>query len=163
MGITKPCTHLHPPPSTSTHLHPAPCISTKLISTSTQLRPPPPNSFQPARSSLQHPQSYKNQNIARNWGISPNLGKKFQNCLFFLKIGTHGILEELILHPDLVFQKSNPKINFWANLVRRSQNSPFCLKIGIHGILDELIQLPDLVFQNCKAKIHFWVNLGQKI
>ena len=112
MGITKPCTHLHPPPSTSTHLHPAPCISTKLISTSTQLRPRPPNSFQPARSSLQHPQSYKNQNIARNWGISPNLGKKFQNCLFFLKIGTHGILEELILHPDLVFQNPTPKSIF---------------------------------------------------
>ena len=33
--------------------------------TSTQLHPPPP-------SSLQHSQQYLNQNIARNWAISPN-------------------------------------------------------------------------------------------
>ena len=45
-GITKPCPHLHPAPSTSTQLH-----------------PPPPSSFQPPPSSLQHPQQYLNQNI----------------------------------------------------------------------------------------------------
>ena len=65
MGITKPCTHLHPAPSTST----------QLISTSTQLHPPPP-------SSLQQPQQYLNQNFARNWAISPNLGQKIKNCPF---------------------------------------------------------------------------------
>ena len=51
IGITKPCIHLHP----ALHL-------------------PPPNSFQPSPSSLQHPQRYKNQNIARSWEISSNLG-----------------------------------------------------------------------------------------
>ena len=66
MGIAKPCTHLHPAPSTST----------QLISTSTQLHPPPHSLFQPPPSSLQHPQQYSNQNIARNWAISPNLGRK---------------------------------------------------------------------------------------
>ena len=52
-------------------------------STSTQHHPPPPSSFQPPPSSfqlppspLQHPQRYKYQNIARNWAISPNLGRK---------------------------------------------------------------------------------------
>ena len=58
MGITKPCTHLHPAP------------------------PPPPSSFQPPPSSLQHPQQYLNQNIARNCAISPNLGRKIENCPF---------------------------------------------------------------------------------
>ena len=82
LGITKPCTHLHPAPSTST----------QLISTSTQLHSPPP-------SSLQHPQQYLNQNIV----ISPNLGQKIKSCPFFLKIGTHGILTMLILIPALVF------------------------------------------------------------
>ena len=71
-GITKPCTHLHPVPSTST----------QLISTSTQLHPPPPSSFQPSPSSLLQPQQYLNQNIARNWAISPSLDGKIKNCPF---------------------------------------------------------------------------------
>ena len=50
--------------------------------TSTQLHPPPPSSFQPPPSSLQHPQQYLNQNIARNWAISPNLGRKIKSCPF---------------------------------------------------------------------------------
>ena len=58
----------------STQLHPALSTSTQVISTSTQLHPPPHSSFQPPPSSLQHPQQYLNQNIARNWAISPNLG-----------------------------------------------------------------------------------------
>ena len=56
-GITKACTHLHPVPSTPIQLH-----------------LPPSSSFQPPPSSLQHPQQYLNQNIARNLEISPNLG-----------------------------------------------------------------------------------------
>ena len=79
MGITKPCTYLHPAPSTST----------QLISVSTQLHPPPPSSFQTPPSSLQHPQQYLDQNIERNWAISPNLGRKIKSCPFSLKIGTH--------------------------------------------------------------------------
>ena len=93
MGITKPCTHLHPAPSTST----------QLISTSNQLHPPPPNSFQPPLSSLQHSQQYLNQNIARNWAISPNLGQKSKWSPFSLTIGTHDILEVFIPNPDLDF------------------------------------------------------------
>ena len=78
--------------------------------TSTQLHPPPP-------SSLQHPQQYLNQNIARNWAIFPNLD-----------------------------QISNPKIHFWANLGPKIQSCPFCLKIGTHGISRMLILIPTLVF-----------------
>ena len=69
IGITKPYTHLHPAPSTSI----------QLISTSTQLHPAPPSSFQPPLSSLHRLQQYLNQNIARNWAISPNLGRKIKS------------------------------------------------------------------------------------
>ena len=41
------------------------------------------STFQPPPSSLQYPQRYYNQNIARNWVISINLGEKSQNCLFW--------------------------------------------------------------------------------
>ena len=51
MDIAKPCTHL---------------------------QPSRPWSFQRPLSSLQYPQRYKNQNIALNWSISPNLGQKIQ-------------------------------------------------------------------------------------
>ena len=49
---------------------------------STQLHPPPLSSFQSLLSSLQHLQQYLNQNIARNWAISPNLGQKIKSCPF---------------------------------------------------------------------------------
>ena len=84
-------TQLHPPPPNSIQLHPPPPSSFQ----------PPHSSFQPPPSSLQHPQRYKNQNITRNWTISPNLGRKIQSCPFCLKIDTHGILELLIPNPDL--------------------------------------------------------------
>ena len=136
MGITKRCTQLHPAPSTST----------QLILTSTQLHPLPPSSFQSPPSSPQHPQQYLNQNIARNWGISPNLERKIESCPFWLKIGTHGKLEVLIPNPDLDFWNSNPKIHFWANLGPKTKSCPFCLKIGTHGISRMLILIPTLVF-----------------
>ena len=131
---------------TVTHLHPPPSTSTQLISTSTQLHLPPTTSFQPPFSSLQHPQQYQNQNIARNWVISPNLGQKIKSCLFCLKIGTHGILEVLIPNPGLEFGNSDPKIHFWASLGRKSQNCSFCLTICTHSISKMLILIPILVF-----------------
>ena len=106
---------------------------------STQLHPPPLSSFQLPPSSLQHPQQYSNQNIARNWVISPNLGRRIQICPFWLKIGPHGILEVVIPNPELDFWNSNPKIHFWANLGSKRQSCLFCLKIGTHGISRMLI------------------------
>ena len=97
-GITKPCTQLHPPPPSSTQLHPS-----------------PPSSFQPPPSSLQDSQQYLNQNIAPNWPISPNLGRKIKTRPFWLKIGTYGILEMLIPNPNLDFLS-------WANLGQKSQS-----------------------------------------
>ena len=50
-----------------------------------------------------------------------NLGRKNQSCLFFLKIGTHGILTMLILIPTLVFWISDRKSIFgqiWAKKVK---------------------------------------------
>ena len=147
---------MHLPPSNFTQLHLAP-------STSTQLHPPLPSSFQPPPSSLQHPQQYLDQNIARNWAISPNLGQKIKSCPFWLKIGTHGILEVLIPNPDLDFWNFDPKIHFWANLGPKIQSCPFCLKIGAHSISRMLIPNPDLDFWNFDPKIHFWANLDPKI
>ena len=145
MGITKPCTHLHQAPSTSTQLH-----------------PPSPSLFQAPPSSLQHPQRYLNQNIARNWAISPNLRRKVKSCPFSLKIGSCGILEVLIPNVDLNFWNFGPKIHFWVNLGPKNQNYPFCLKIGIYSISRMLILNPDLDFWNFDPKIHFWANLGPK-
>ena len=143
---------MHPAPPSSIHLHLAPPSSTQLISTSNHLHPPPPSTFQPPLSSLQRPQQYLNQNIARNWAISPNLGRKIKSCPFWLKIGTNGILEVLISNLDLDFWN-------WANLGPKMQSCPFCLKIGAHGISRMLIPNPDLDFQHFDPKIHFWANL----
>ena len=91
--------------------------STQLISSFTQLHPPLPSSYQSPPSCLQYPQQYFYQNIARNWPISPNLDRKMKSCQFWLKIGTHAILEVLIPNPDLHYWNFNPKSIFgqiWA-------------------------------------------------
>ena len=136
MGITIPCTHLQPASS----------MSTQLISISTQLHPRPPSSCQPLPSSLQHPQQYLNQNIARDWAISPNLGQKIKGCPFWLIIGIYGILEVVIPNPDLGFWNSDPKIHFLATLGPKIQSSLFCLKFGAPSISRMLIPNPDLDF-----------------
>ena len=143
MGITKSCTQLHP-----------------ALPRSFQ---PPPSSFQPPPSSLQHPQQYLNQNIARNWAISPGLGRKIKSRPFWLKIGPHDILEVLIPNPDLDFQNFDPKIHFWANLNPKTQSWRFCLKIGVRSISRMQIPNSHLDFWNLDPKIHFWANLGPKI
>ena len=132
-----------------THLHPAP-------STSTPLHLPP-------RSSLQHPQRYKNQNTARNWAISPNLGLKIQSCLFSVKIGTHGILEVLNPNLDLDFWNSDPKIHFCVTLGRKSQSYLFCLKSGTRDILRMLILIPALVFWISNLKSIFGQIWSKKV
>ena len=126
------------------------------------MQPPPLSSFQPPLSSLQYPQQYLNQNIARNWAISPNLGRKIKSCPFWLKIGTHGILEVLIPNPDFNFWNSNPKIHFWANLGPKIRSCSFCLKIGAHSISRMQILNPELQFWNSNPKTHFWENFGWK-
>ena len=153
---------MHPAPPSSIHLHSAPSTSTQLISTPTQLHPPPPSSFQPTPNFLQHPQQYLNQNIARNGAISPNLGRKIKKCPFWLKIGTLGILEIWIPIPDLDFWNSDPKIYFWANLGRKSLSCSFFLKIDPHGTLAMLILIPTLVFWISDPKFIFGQIWAQK-
>ena len=58
---------MHPPPPSSFQPPPS------------SLHPPPPSSFQPPASSLHHLQQNLNQNIARNWAIYPNLGRKIKS------------------------------------------------------------------------------------
>ena len=102
-GITKPCTHLHPASSTSTQLH-----------------PPPTSSFQPPPSSI-HLHAALCNTLNNTWtkilhiiGQFPQIyAKKSKSCPFWQKVGTWGILEVLILNPDLHFWNSNHKIHFW--------------------------------------------------
>ena len=131
LGITKPCTQLHPAP---------------------------PSSFQPLISSLQHSQQYSNQNIARNWDTEndthgilevlipnadldfwnsdpkihfwANLGPEKQNCSFCLKIGTHGISRIAILIPTLVFWISNEKSIFGQIWVKKVKVAYFACKLA---------------------------------
>ena len=66
---------------------------------------------------MHHAQQYLNQNIARNWVISPKLGQKMKSCPFWLKSGTHGMLQVLIPNPDLDLEIPTPKSIFgqiWA-------------------------------------------------
>ena len=140
---------------TSTQLHPPP-------PSSTQLHPPPPSSFQPPPA-LCNSQQYLNQSIARYWVISPNLGQKIKSCLFWLKTGTRGILEELILNPDLDFWNSYPKIHFWANLGPQIQSCLFCQKIDAHSISRMLIPNPVLDFKISTPKLIFWQIWAQKL
>ena len=128
LGITRPCTQLHPAP---------------------------PSSFQPLLSSLQHSQQYSNQNIARNWDTEndthgilevlisnadldfwnfdpkihfwANLGPEKQNCSFCLKIDTHGISTNGDSYSDISFLNFQRKIHFWTNLGQKSQSCLFCL------------------------------------
>ena len=104
MGITKPCTHFHPAPSTST-----------------QLFQPPTSSFKPPSSSL-YP-------IARYWAISPNFGRKIKSCPFWMKIGRHGILEVLIPNPNLDFWNFDHKIHFRATLGQKFKAVRFVWKL----------------------------------
>ena len=129
---------------------------------SIQPHPPPPSSFQTPPSSLQHLRQYLNQNIARNWAISPNLGQKIKKGPFWLKIGTLGILELWIPIPDLDFWNSDPKIYFWANLGRKSLSCSFFLKIDPHGTLAMLILIPTLVFWISDPKSIFGQIWAQK-
>ena len=149
-------THLHPTPPNSIHLHPAhfnlhPALSTSTepISASTQLSAAPSTIFEP--------------NIARNWVISPNLGRKIKSCPIWLKIGTHSILEVLIPNPDLDFWNPFPKIHFWANLDPKIQGCPFCLKIGAHSISRMLILIPTLVFWISNPNFFFGQIWAKKV
>ena len=137
---------MNPPPPKSIHLHSALPSSTQHHPSPPSSFQSPPSSFQPSLSSLQHSQQYLNQNIPRNWAISPNLGQKIKSCPIWLKIGTYGILEVLIPNPDLDFWNSHPKIHFLGKFGPRNSNlSIFFLKIGTHGISRMLILIPTLV------------------
>ena len=132
-----------------------------------QLHPPPPSSFQPSPNSLQHPQQYSNQNIARNGAISTNLGGKnsklsilTENWLtWHLECADSEFRNFDILNFEIEFLTQ--KSIFWANLGQKSQSCSFCLKIGTHGVSRMLILIPTLIFWNCD-KIHFQANLDPK-
>ena len=128
---------MHPPSPSSTD----PPTSTQLILVSTRISATTSN--------------YTNQNIARYWTISPNLGRKNQSYPFYLKVGKHTLwrfwfwIRFRIRNLD--FRSFVHKIRFWANLGQRSQSCLFCLIFVLTS-----------VFWNSKPKSSFWTNLSQK-
>ena len=119
MDIAKPCTHLHPVPFTFPQLHPAPPTFTH----------PHPAYFS-LHLALCSILNFMRTKMSRVIGQFLQIqAEKIQSCLFFLKIGTHGILEVLIPNPWLDFWNSNPKIHFLANLQWKSQNCCFASKL----------------------------------
>ena len=137
------CLTVHPPPPNSIDLHLAPSTSTQLISASTQLSVTPSAlldpkcctqlSFLPKTQHIRYLGGANSKSrfrflkffwprFAQKWilRLAQNLflGKfrpKKSKLSIFLNIGTHGILEVLILNLELEFQNSDPKIYFWAN------------------------------------------------
>ena len=123
-------TLLHPPPPSSIHLHPA----------HFSLHPALWNTLNVIRTKISyligqfpHIQAEKFKVVHFDWKLAhkvywrhwfwiqtsdpkihfwANLDWKRQNCLFCLKLGTHGISRMLILIPALVFWISNQKSNF---------------------------------------------------
>ena len=91
------------------------------------------------------------------------LGWKIQSCPFLLKIGTHGLLEVLILNLHLDFWNSNPKIDFWAKFGRKTQSCLFCQKISARGISRMLILIPKLVFWISNPKSIFGQIWAKKV
>ena len=135
--------------------------STNLISTSTQLHLPPPSSFQPPPSSLQHPQQYSNQNIARNWAIFPNLGRKIQICLTenWHTWYTGGADSEF----RLIFLKLWPQDQFLGKFRPKKSELPVLHENWHTWYLEDVHSFPDISFLNFLPKVHFWANLDLKI
>ena len=99
---------MHPLPPSSIHFHPAHF------------------NLQPAHFSLLPALFYP---IARYWAISPNFGRKIKSCPFWLKIGTHGILEVLIPNPNLDFWNFDHKNHFRATLGQKFKAVRFVWKL----------------------------------
>ena len=128
---------MHPPPLSSIHLVPA------------HFKLP---------SSLQHPQSYLNQNIACNWAISPNLGWKIQKKK--LSENWHTWYHESAdSKSGPTFLKFRPQKQFLGKF--QPKKMYVYLKIGMHGISRMLIFIPILAFWVSNPKSIFgqiWVE-----
>ena len=104
MVIAKPCTHLHPVPFTFPQLHPAP---------PTFIHPHP--AYFSLHLALCNILNFMRTKMSRVIGQFLQIQAEKIWSLFFLKIGTYGILEVLLPNPWLDFWNSNHKIHFLAN------------------------------------------------
>ena len=118
---------MHPPPRSSIQLESDPSTSNQIYSlpsSSTHLHPAHLN---------HHPALCNTLNVISTNSlllvISRTLGRKIHQFKIWQEIGTHVILEGLILNPDSILWNSDSKIDFWANLGRKSKKCRFCLKI----------------------------------
>ena len=136
------CNQLHPPPPTSTQLHPPPPSSYQ--------RPPSSTHLHSAHFSL-NPALWNTLNniwtkMLHITGQFPqNIGRKTKRCPFWLKIGTHHILEVLIPNPHIDFWNSDDKNSFWDKLGARNTKFRFSPKIGAPSISRILILNPDWI------------------
>ena len=147
MSITKLCTHLHPvhppyPAHFNVHpahlsLHTALCNTLHVIiskisnvigqfhqiqTENSKLSVLPENWHSWYIAVADSESSLRTSKFQPQNSILGKFGLKSKSCSFGLKISTHDILEELILHQDLVFQNPDPEILFWANLVQKSKS-----------------------------------------
>ena len=133
--------------------------------TSTQLHPPPPNSFQPSPSSIQLHPAHLSFHPVLSTLLEPKYCTYLDNFpkfrpenwkLYILTENWHiTYLGGADSKFGLRFWNSGPKIHFWVNLGQKSQSCSFCLKIGTQGVWNMLIRIPTLVFWISKPKFIF--------
>ena len=146
MVINKPYNHLHPAPSTPTQLH-----------------PPPFSSFQPHQpSSLQHPQQYLNQNIARNWAISPNLGQKIKNCPILTENWHTWSIGDVNSESSLRFLKFRPQNPFLGKFVPKNSKLSVLSENWCPQYLKDADSESRLRFLKFRPQISFLGKFGPK-
>ena len=94
---------------------------------------------------------------------SPNLGQKTKSCPFWLKIGTYGILEVLILNPDLDLWNFDTKIHFEGKFGPKNSKLPILSENWYSWYLEDADSYSNISFLNFKSQFRFWANLGQKV
>ena len=152
LGVTIPCTQLHP---ANFNLHPD----------HLSLHPVLCNTLNITRTSVLHVSDnfpkFRSKNsklsiLTQNWPITKFGGADSKSGLSFLKFGTQ-----------------NP---FFGKFGPKNQSYQFCLKIGTRGIWRMLILIPTLVFWICNPKsifgqiwakkfkvVHFDWNLAHRV
>ena len=171
MGITKPCTHRHPPPSTSIQLSATP---TTLLEPKyrTQL-----DNFPKFR-----PKNLKLSILTENWhtwymgsadsesrlrflkfrpqnSFLSKFGPKKSMLSFLLENWYKWYLEDADSYSDTNFLNFQPKIHFWANLDKKVKVAPENWHIWD---LEDDDSYSYNSFLNLKTQFHFWTNVGRK-
>ena len=143
-GITKPCTHLHPVPSSSTQLHPAPPRSTHLHLAHFNLHPALCNT-----STLLKPKYC-------TWlGNFPKFRPKNPKLFILTENWQTLYLEGADSKSGLTFLEFRPQNPFVSKFGPKKSKLFFLPEIGPYGISRMLILIPTLVFSISNLKSIF--------